>query len=222
MAGKRDDIVNKPDPFRVFFERVIRYFTVNIMQAYALLGVIALLFVGSAGWYLYSANYENSARILYDKALTASITGTMDRKAILKVYQDVVGEYPRSKAAVIASYLIGNLYYNLNDIDAAIKSYKEFLKRAPSDNTLTAFVYSGLGYCYEAKKDYKNALSAYEDALKNTGSSQFAVMNYRNAARICESLNNPAKALEYYKKALMNNTDPALDILIKKKMSTLG
>ena len=222
MAGKRDDLVNKPDPFRVFFERVISYFAANMMQAYALMGIIALLSVGAAGWYLYSANYENNARIIYDKALAAGMQGTMDRKAIIKAYQDVIAKYPRSKAAVMASYLMGNIYYNLGDSDAAVKSYQEFLKRASSDNALTTLVYGGLGYCYESKRDFKNALAAYENALKSAGNGRFESLNYRNAARMYEALNNPAKALEYYKKALAKNTDPSLDVLLKKKISTLG
>lgn len=222
MAGKHDDLVNKPDPFRVFFERVINHFAANMMQAYALLGIVALLFAGAAGWYLYSANYENNARSIYDKALVAGMQGTMDRKGVIKIYQEVVAKYPRSKSAVRASYLMGNLYYQLADSDAAIKSYQEFLKRASSDNVLTTLVYGGLGYCYESKRDFKNALAAYENALKSAGHERFEAMNYRNVARIYEALNNPAKALEYYKKALAKNTDPSLDVLLKKKISSLG
>ncbi len=222
MAARKDDIVNKPDPFRIFFERAMRYFVENRFQAYILAGILGLIIVGFSGWYLYSSDYEKRALTLYDKGLTAGMKGTMDRKDIIKIYRDVITKYPRSKAAVISSYLLGNLYYNLSDMDAAIGSYREFLKKVPSDNQFITLAYSGLGYCFEAKQDYKNALSAYESALTSSGSSQFEGMNYRNAARIYEALKNPVKAKEYYQKALAKNTDPSQELLLRRKISTIG
>jgi tetratricopeptide (TPR) repeat protein len=222
MATKKDDIVNTPDPFRVFFEKGIDYLTANRLQAYVLAGILVLIIVGSSGWYLYRSDYENSARSLYDQGLSAGMKGTMDRKDIAKIYRDVVAKYPHSRAAIMSNYLLGNLYYNLNDLDAAIRSYREFLQRATSDNQFTSLGYSGLGYCYEAKRDYKNALSSFEKALTSAGGSQFEGMNYRNGARIYEALNNQAKAKEYYQKALAKNTDPSQELLLRRKISTLG
>ncbi len=222
MAAKKADIVNKPDPFRVFFERAIAYLAANRLQAYALAGIVIVIVIGSSGWYLYRSDYENSARILYDQGMSAGMQGAIDRKEVIRIYRDVIAKYPRSKAAITARYLLGNLYYTVNDFDAAIGAYNEFLKKASSDNQLTSLVYSGLGYCYEAKRDYKKALSAFENALTSAGSSQFESMNCRNVARMYEALNMPAQAKEYYQRALAKNIDPSWEILLRRKISTLG
>jgi tetratricopeptide (TPR) repeat protein len=47
-------------------------------------------------------------------------------------------------------------------------------------------------------------------------------MNNQNIARAYEAMNDRVKALEYYQKALGKNTDPAFEMLIKRKIATLS
>jgi tetratricopeptide (TPR) repeat protein len=47
-------------------------------------------------------------------------------------------------------------------------------------------------------------------------------MNDQNIARVYEAMNDRAKALEYYQKALTKNTDPSAELLIKRKIATLS
>ncbi|MGA9109538.1 MAG: tetratricopeptide repeat protein, partial [Smithella sp.] len=80
---------------------------------------------------------------------------------------------------------------------------------------------TSMGYCYEAKKDFKSALDYYEKAQKsdNTG---FESIGFRNIGRAYELLNDKKNALENYKKALEKTTDPAMVSFIKYKISSLS
>jgi tetratricopeptide (TPR) repeat protein len=69
------------------------------------------------------------------------------------------------------------------------------------------------------KKDLKRALEYYEKAIVTPADNGFAALNYQNAARIYEQMNNKAKALDYYKKALAITVDPAAEILIKRNIA---
>jgi tetratricopeptide (TPR) repeat protein len=140
----------------------------------------------------------------------------------MKLYQDVVSRYPGTKAALMAYYRMGNLYYRMNDIEASIKAYQEFLKGSPKDNEVKTLTYIGLGYCFESKKDFKNALESFENAANTKSGGNFESSNFSNIARIHVELNNREKAIEYYQKALGKTTDPAVEQLIKRKISSLG
>ena len=50
----------------------------------------------------------------------------------------------------------------------------------------------------------------------------FEGMNNQNIARVYEAMDERVKAIEYYQKALGKNTDPASELLIKRKIATLS
>jgi len=50
----------------------------------------------------------------------------------------------------------------------------------------------------------------------------FESIAFRNLGRASEELNNKAKALEYYKKALEKTSEPSATIFIKRKISALS
>ena len=91
-----------------------------------------------------------------------------------------------------------------------------------SDNAGIKFLaLTSIGYCYEAKKDYKAALEYFEKAQKSNHVG-FEAVSYSNIGRIYEQMNDKKKALENYKNALEKSTDPAKAVLIKYKISSLS
>jgi len=218
--------LKQPDPFQLSIARTMQFISTHKQKIYIIISVFTLIFLISAGWYLYRENTEKKAQILYTKAYLTTLNSSPDGSKIdpgnLKLYQDVISQYPGSKAARIAYYQIGNLNYRLNDIEGAIKAYQEYLKKASDDNELIPLVYIGLGYCFENKKDYPKALDYFEKVLKTKSAANYANINLRNIARIYEKQNNKEKALEYYQKALERTSDPFVNQYIKRKISTLG
>jgi tetratricopeptide (TPR) repeat protein len=82
--------------------------------------------------------------------------------------------------------------------------------------------YNDLGSCHEIKKDFNKAIQLYEKALKSKASSSFEAINYGGIASVYEKMNNPAKATEFYQKALGKTKDPLMTLYLKRKISLLG
>lgn len=218
--------LEKPDIFRLAIERVTTYISENRSKIYLVSGILTLIVMLSCGWYLYRMNYEKNAQKIYSKANLESIKITMQGgnpdHNTLKMFSDVISQYPSSKAAMMANYQIGNISYNLGDIEASIKAYQEFLKEAPeSAGDLKTLAYNGIGYCYEVKNDFKNALESFEKAAAVKSAGSFECITYRNIARIYEEMKNKEKALEYYQKALKKTSDPSMEVILKRKISTI-
>jgi predicted negative regulator of RcsB-dependent stress response len=218
--------LTQPDFFQLSLAKTTEYISGNKTRIYIISSVVAATLLLSAGWYFYQTNHESNAQAHYAKAHLAALKGGpadgQIGENVLKIYQDVVIRYPGTKAALMAQYRIGNLYYRMNDLEASMKAYQEFLKGFPKDNELKTLAYIGLGYCFESKNDYKNALESFENAANTKSAGSFEGLNFSNIARIHAAMNNREKAIEYYQKALGKTSDSAAGQLIKRKISSLG
>lgn len=226
-ATKKD--VEKPDPFYEWMERIYGCIVSNKKKFYTGAGVFAAICLLSTAYYFYSQHMEQQAEKLYLKAYDLQYSRAATRGAdrdspasVFAAYEEVLQAYPRSRAAFYACYMLGNLYYRGGDYDRARSSFEAFLDKAPRKHVLTPFAYTGIGYCYEEKKEYAKALEAFEKAVGKDTGGVFTGVTYGNMARVYEEMNNAPKALELYRQALENTTDPAMAAFIKRKIAELG
>lgn len=218
MAGKLSkQELKEPDKFQVMLAKGMTWLTEHKQKIYIASGVVTVVLLVAAGWYIYSLNYEKSAQQIY-----ARVYGSPAPENPAAVYKEVISQYPRSHAAALAHYRLANIHYQQNDFDAAIKAYEAFLEKTPDRSDLKPLAYAGLGYCYESKNDLKNALANFEKAASLKSGQALEGMNHQNIARIYEAMNDRPKALEHYQKALGKSVDPATDLLIKRKIATLS
>jgi predicted negative regulator of RcsB-dependent stress response len=213
-----------PDAFQSTMEIIADYISENQTRFYAIVVAVIAAAVIAFGIYMYWSSYQSSAREMYAKAqnIARNISTPDDARANVKVYQELINKYPHSWSARVSYYHLGNIYYNLGEIDNAITEYKKFVSSTRSDTAGIKFlVLTSLGYCYEAKKDLKVALEYFEKAQKSDNVG-FESIGFRNIARIYEQLNDKKNALENYKNALQKTTDPSMTIFIKRKISSLS
>jgi len=217
--------LKSPDAFQTTFERVGDYVAENKARVLVAGSALALAVVIAVGIYFYWNYYSTSALKLYTK-VQENIMKNGDTKETanenVKIFKELIEKYPYSLSGRMAYYHLGNIYYNTGEIDRAINSYEKFVDKAGSDKTGVKFLaLTSLGYSYEVKKDYKQALKYFEQAQSayNVG---FEIMGLRNIARVYEELNDKQKALEFYKKALEKTTEPSAVIFIKRKISSLS
>jgi tetratricopeptide (TPR) repeat protein len=225
MATKIDKKeLTEPDKLQLIFLRVREFIETQRTRIYIGAGIFTLMVILDAGWYLYQVNYETSALKIYGRVFeTATKAGPPagDSTAI-NGYKNLIAQYPRSQAAIIASYRLGSLYLSRREIESAIIAYQDFLKKAPLDSDLVTLTYNNLASCYEIKKDFNKALEIYSKALNSNTASSFEVLNYDGIARVYEAMNNPVKAIEFYRKALDKTKDPFMTIYLKRKIAILG
>lgn len=226
MAAKmsKKELKN-PDAFQSTFERLGDYAAANKTLVTVVFTAFLCAILVVAGIYFYWNHYSTSALKLYVKTQENIITGGETKEVMeenARIFNQLIKEYPHSWSGRLAHYHLGNIEYNNGEYDLAISSYKKFVKKAGSDKTGVKFLaLTSMGYAYEAKKDFAEALKCYERAEKvwKTG---FEALCLQNIARAHEELNNREKALEYYKKAFEKTTDPSVTISLKRKIAALS
>jgi tetratricopeptide (TPR) repeat protein len=214
----------EPDKLQILFLNIREFAETYRTRIYAGAGGLLLVFLLAGGWYVYNLHYESSADKMYNRVIEASLKSGSpagDADAI-KSLKELIKQYPKSSTALTVYYRLGNLYYSRKEYDPAIEAYQNYLKTADPDNDLITLAYNGLGACMEAKGDFPKALESYEKAMKTSRAASFEVINFVNVARVYEAMNNPAKASEFYRKALTKTTDPLMTIFLKRKIAILG
>ncbi|MBN1471485.1 MAG: tetratricopeptide repeat protein [Syntrophaceae bacterium] len=214
-----------PDAFQSTIELISDYISENKKRFYSIVTAIIMATVIATGIYMYWNHYQYSAKEMYAKAndnLVQNIENPENANKNIKLFQELVEKYPHSWSARMAHYHLGNIYYNLGEFDKAITDYKKFVSSRISDKAgIKFFALTSIGYSYEAKKDYKEALEYFEKALKSNNAG-FESVAYSNIARIYELMNDKKNALESYKKALETASDTSKAVFIKYKISSLS
>ncbi len=220
--------LEQPDEFHTIGWEAMQYISEHRNKFY-IAGVVALaIIILFMGWYFYRLNYENKAERMYSSTYYSySLPGNSSdmKDAYLKatlMYENLVKEYPNSRAATRSFYNMGNVYFNIGETEKSIEAYKTFLKRSRKNNILIALTYYGLGYCYEKNKDYDNALKSFEDSNNGIKGTQFESINYANIARIYEKMGKQKEALEFYRKAVEKTNDPLMQMMVKSRIAALS
>ncbi|MCE5212478.1 MAG: tetratricopeptide repeat protein [Deltaproteobacteria bacterium] len=214
-----------PDAFQSTVEVIRDYISENRKRFYSIVTAIGIAVVVTIGIYMYWGHYQYSAKEMYAKAQKNIAQNMETPEAIqgnIKIYQELIDKYPHSWSARMAHYHLGNIYYNAGQYDSAIADYKKFISSRISDKAgIKYLALTSIGYCYEAKKDFKSALEYFEKAQKSKKSG-FESVAFSNIARIYEQMNDKKSALENYNKALEKTTEPSKVIFIKYKISSLS
>lgn len=228
VAAKMDKKdLDQPDAFQEAVGRVMTYARENRQKLYAASGALALVIVLGAGYFFYSAHTESEAAKLYFEARMKVMKadpmgmGIAGPEAV-KAFEGVVEKYPSSDAAQGARYELGNLYFTAGDYDRSIQVYRTFVDKASGKDIRKVYAWFGIGYSYEAKKEYDKALEAFNRVADSKPGNVHEGLSYRNVARIYEEMNDRGKALDYYRKALEKTKDPAASSLLKRKIAQLG
>jgi len=169
-------------------------------QKYRLVSLISLvlliaLAIGSAAYYYLGQKWDKEAAAFQDTAYNYYLEGNY--KEALSKYQEIVKDYSAAKSAATAMYYVGNSHLALGELDQAITAYQEITGKHSDQATILPLVYLNLGSAYLAKKDYSNAITAFDQAstLKD---SPVADRGIYEIARIHEISGDKVAAVERY------------------------
>lgn len=172
-----------------------------------LVGVLLLLLTGGGIWGAFWYDAQNAGKAqelereatvhLFTRAANDPQKAATNLKEAIVLYKRVVDEYPRTPAAPLAQFSLGNAYLQSNDLASAIEAYNRFISMYGSHVSLLGLVQQKLGYAYLLKGDLDQAAKTYSAILEVPG-----VMNRDYAlfelARLEENRSKTDEAVKHY------------------------
>jgi len=187
---------------------------------------LAVVVLGLAAWlWLRAEDARGVAALAASADLVQQADGpqaTPDARArAIDALQTVLSQHARSSAAVQAAYELGNIQYQAGDYGAARGAYQIALAKGAA-GSLRTLAASGVGYTWEAQKDYANAVTAYEAVARAVPAKQFYFEDaLLDLARAQVLAGKPVEALATYERVLKDVPDTRRAPDIRAKIAEL-
>ena len=169
------------------------------------LGLIALggvvLLIGAIGFF---RDHSQKKELKASNALYLAQTSSRDLLKEKKfseaevAYQNVLKEFPGSRAAFESELQIGDIWMDAKDFAKAASHYESAVRTA-SEAFGKVLAQYNLGIAKEAAGQFQEAVTSYGNALNTKGSDFLKPEILMAQARCLESLNQKQQAIEIYK-----------------------
>lgn len=221
----RKKLLKEPDEFISTTTKVIRFIGEHRRRLIRYAVIVLIAVAAGAGLFFYlewqqakAMAIQGQALRLYEEAARKG-TGTEGEKETLQKaiekFKEAYAISSRGSQAQVSQMYIALCHFGLKEYDLAIAAYQPLL-----DGPLRPMAMNGLGYCYEAKKDYARALEFFRKNAQE-GKNPYQEEGFLGAARSLEQLNQKQEALEFYQKALDQNPKSPLTDFLQRKISEL-
>jgi tetratricopeptide (TPR) repeat protein len=178
----------------------------------AVAALVVLGLVGFGGWTWYRSQQAQGAAALAaavelaQKALAPGATPET-RAGAAQALEAVIAQHPRYAGLPEAAYRLGNVRYAAGEYAAARGAYQIALAQGAT-GTVRGLAAAGIGYTWEAEKDYPKAQSAFEAALAGLAPKDFLYEGLLlDIARTQEFGGRRDAALETYRRLLKDVPD---------------
>jgi tetratricopeptide (TPR) repeat protein len=188
--------------------------------------VLAVVGLGWGGWMLWTTRAEShgavalaQARFLLAQAQTPNAAPEARERA-QKALEDVVAEYPRLSSGAQAAYQLGNLRFAAGQYPQA-RAFQVARSRARSAS-LASLASLGIGFTFEAEKNYEAAEKSFAETVKGASSKDFLYEEaMSDMARVQELGGKRAAAVETYQKILKELPDGRRAEELRARVATL-
>ena len=192
----------------------------------AVAALVVLGLVGFGGWTWYRSQQAQGAAALAaavelaQKALAPGATPET-RAGAAQALEAVIAQHPRYAGLPEAAYRLGNVRYAAGEYAAARGAYQIALAQGAT-GTVRGLAAAGIGYTWEAEKDYAKAQSAFEAALAGLGPKDFLYEGLLlDIARTQEFGGRRDAALETYRRLLKDVPDSRRADDIRTRIASL-
>jgi len=221
MKDKKRSIrkeLKEPDEFVSFWNRVIGYVLEHKREfAYGAAGAVLLVLLISAGS-AYLENRERKAAALFARvrgvlqtagpAVPAAglQTGSSSedpakKQEAVTTLEMIVDDYSGTSAGQQSRLLLGQVYFERGEHDAALEVYQDLLEKGKVPVEIKALAWEGLAYVHEEKGDVENAIPWYQK-LTQADSSYIRPWAWMGLGRCYEQTGQPEQALDAYHRFL--------------------
>jgi len=220
----RKKLLNEPDEFINLSAKLVRlaveYKKQLMVLACIVVGLVAIGFI----IHFLSVRAETKAFALFDQSLKTFGTRLQEDgpgkalQAVDKDFETLLTKYSRKNAAKLGRVIIANLYYNSGRTDEAIALYHKALDDFKDNIFYHNLILSGLGYAYEKKKNYGEAIKYFE--MIAAGHDPFmkdgAIFNLGLLYSLAGEME---KSMDAFKKIVTDHTDSIYFKLAQEKIS---
>lgn len=214
-----------------FVVTITEYISANLkVVGFAALGIVVLLALG-IGWGVYKRNLnekavalENEAFDVFSKVSAAENAEKPEQPAksyqdVLKLYQQLIAEYPGTASAERARYLCGSLEYTLGDYEKARQDFSAYVNAYPNGK-LRLQAEESLGYLFEQQKEYQKAIEQFKSLEAKVSPSKKGELLLA-VGRNYESLQQPENAVKTYQSIVDANTSASWKDKAKERLEIL-
>ena len=188
--------------------------------------VVAIGVLAAGGWlWLRAEDARGQAALAAAADVVQQADGPLataeSRRKAIDALQAVLAQHGRSSAAAQAAYELGNLQYQSGDYAAARGAYELALVKGAA-GSLRTLAASGVGYTWEAQKNYPSAVAAYEALVREAGPQQFFFEDaLLDLARAQVLAGKPADARATYERLLKDAPDSRRAPDVRAKIAEL-
>jgi len=174
--------------------------------------VVALLLLVVGGWAWYQARGAAGQAALGEAlalALRAEAPTALaeERTRATKALETAIANHPGLPQTAHAAYRLGNLRWAAGQPGPARAAYEQALAKGATE-TVRRMAGVGIGYTWEAEKNYARAAQAYQTVVEGLGAQDFLFEEaLLNLARAQEQAGNPTAAIGAYQRILKDVPD---------------
>jgi tetratricopeptide (TPR) repeat protein len=234
MISKKQEL-KKPDEFISTVDRLTELVQVHGKRLLMMAGLLIMAGAVVVGVILYQFKQEEWAAALefeaasyYHQPVTApsEVNGGQPLREenlskAIDLYREVVTRYPRTKAAAISQYYLGNSHLELSDHEHAIAAYQDFIQQYNHYPSLLSLVRQRLAYAYLGQGDPVAAKNAFEDVIAFEGALNKDQALYE-LGRLYETEGKNEEAIQRYQQIVESQPDTIFTTEARIRLLDLG
>lgn len=190
--------------------------------------VVGLALVAGGGWFWYNSWLARGSAVWAD-ALT-KVQASMSpqatpevRDAAMRELESALQQYPSSPMAAQGAYELGNLRYANRQYPQARAAYEIAAAKASRGSTIARLARTGVGYTWEAERNFAKAADTYRSALAGLKPSDFFYGELLfDLARTEEQAGRKNQAIETYRRLVKEMPRTARAEEARARLATLG
>ncbi|MEW6078340.1 MAG: tetratricopeptide repeat protein [Thermodesulfobacteriota bacterium] len=167
LARKRE--LEEPDVVLSFLQRATVWVSLHrrqiLISAGAFLAAVMII-VGGAYY------FARTEKVAFDRlagispaALDKTTADADKQNKAMEAYRQLNEEYGRTYAGKVAGLKYAEAVYQAGDYEKAITAYREALSDFKGNAFLRALALNGLGYAHEARSEYDQAITCFQQIL---------------------------------------------------------
>jgi tetratricopeptide (TPR) repeat protein len=218
----RKKLLKEPDEFITTTGRLIRWSRNYQMPLMYTAIAFFVILTAIAGLRYFSNQAENKAFTLLSQAVNTqekllNASGPEKTYEEMKdAYESLLRKYKNKQGAKIARLIYANLSLDAGNADQAILLYESALKDFERETSFTNFILSSLGYAYEKKHDYQQAIT-YFNTISSGDDPVMKDVALFNLGRLYGELGDESKSRDAYGRLVSDYADSIYFEIAKEK-----